>query len=123
MKDIVERLFKTLKTPSLEVQSSVAACLPAIMSLLKADKEFTDGLISRLLDQLLKGKTFVDRNGAALGLAGVVKGLKIAAINGYGILDKLKASLQDKVQNERWKSDWNNDNVFQEGSVQLLWCP
>ena len=97
VKDIVERLFKTLKTPSLEVQKSVAACLPAIMTLLKHDRSYIEDLISRFLDQLLKGKSFVDRNGAALGLAGVVKGLKIVAINGYGILDTLKAALQDKV--------------------------
>lgn len=37
------------------------------------------------------------RKGAAYGLAGMVSGLKISAINGFGILDALKASLEDKV--------------------------
>ena len=37
------------------------------------------------------------RKGAAYGIAGVVSGLKISAINGYGILDTLKASLEDKA--------------------------
>ena len=37
------------------------------------------------------------RKGAAYGLAGVVKGLKISSVNGFGILDSLKASLEEKV--------------------------
>lgn len=36
------------------------------------------------------------RRGAALGLAGIVKGLGISAINGYGILDALKAAMDDQ---------------------------
>ncbi len=40
---------------------------------------------------------FACRKGAAYGLAGVVKGLKISSVNGFGILDSLKASLEEKV--------------------------
>lgn len=81
----------------MEVQKSAAACLPAITASLKSDKPYIKDLIGRLIEQILKGKTLVDRNGAALGLAGVVKGLKIVAVNGYGILKTLKDGIQDKV--------------------------
>ena len=37
------------------------------------------------------------RKGAAFGLAGVVKGLGISAVNGYGILATLKTALDDKA--------------------------
>ena len=37
-----------------------------------------------------------NRRGAALGLAGMVKGLGISAINGYGILDALKTAMDDQ---------------------------
>lgn len=36
------------------------------------------------------------RRGAAFGLAGIVKGLGVSAINGYGVLDALKQALDDQ---------------------------
>jgi hypothetical protein len=36
------------------------------------------------------------RRGAAFGLAGVVKGLGIASLKGYGIMDALKAGVENK---------------------------
>ena len=36
------------------------------------------------------------RRGAAFGVAGVVKGLGIAALRGYGVLDALRAGVEDK---------------------------
>ena len=37
------------------------------------------------------------RKGAAYGLAGIVKGLRISAVNGFGILSTLLTALEDKV--------------------------
>ena len=37
-----------------------------------------------------------NRRGAALGLAGMVRGLGISAINGYGILEALKTAMDDQ---------------------------
>jgi len=36
------------------------------------------------------------RRGAAFGVAGMVKGLGIAALRGYGVLDALRAGVEDK---------------------------
>ncbi len=36
------------------------------------------------------------RRGAAYGLAGIVKGLGVSAVNGFGIMDALKAALDDQ---------------------------
>jgi hypothetical protein len=36
------------------------------------------------------------RKGAAFGLAGIVKGLGVSSVNGYGILDALKGALDDQ---------------------------
>ena len=43
--------------------------------------------------------TFVPccRRGAAWGIAGIVKGLGIASLKGYGILDAVMAGLNDEV--------------------------
>lgn len=46
---------------------------------------------------LLQTKLLCFRKGAAYGIAAVVSGLKISAVNGFGILDTLKASLEDKA--------------------------
>ena len=45
----------------------------------------------------LKSVDFHGRRGAGFGIAGVVKGLGIASLRGYGILDALKASIEDKT--------------------------
>lgn len=36
------------------------------------------------------------RRGAAYGLAGIVKGLGVSAVNGFGVMDALKAALDDQ---------------------------
>lgn len=131
------------------LQRAVSNCLPPLMGPLSAQKEVVDGLVSRLLNTLAKGKTFGERwvklcvgsgadcwqgyvcvchfwpllwcaclghdclpnthtlthiqhintqhrRGAAFGLAGVVKGLGLMAMKNCGIMDSLKASVEDK---------------------------
>lgn len=43
------------------------------------------------------GAHVLGRRGAGFGIAGVVKGLGIASLRGYGILDALKACIEDKT--------------------------
>ena len=55
------------------------------------------GRVCRLQDGILSGAVIVVcRKGAAFGLAGIVKGLGVSAINGHGILDALKKALDDQ---------------------------
>ncbi|KAH9290142.1 hypothetical protein KI387_034259, partial [Taxus chinensis] len=52
-------------------------------------------LVSRLLNQLTQSEKYGERRGAAFGLAGVVKGFGISSLKKYGIVDSLKAGLED----------------------------
>ncbi|KAK9840722.1 hypothetical protein WJX81_000165 [Elliptochloris bilobata] len=93
---IVGTLMDVLATPSADVQTAVSACLTPLMPGLAKDRAFTEALVQSMLKRLLQGSTYGDRRGAALGIAGMVKGLGISAINGYGILDALKTAMDDQ---------------------------
>ncbi|KAK9857624.1 hypothetical protein WJX84_011127, partial [Apatococcus fuscideae] len=101
VKTIIERLTVVLDTPSASVQSSVSSCMPSLMPKVKGDQQYVQTLIQRLLDRCLKGEKYAQRRGAAYGLAGVVKGTGISAINGFGILGKLKDGMQSKEETHR----------------------
>jgi len=64
VKGILETLVDVLRTPSAEVQKAVAACMPPLMPLLRSDRPYLTDLIKRLLDRLLKGKSYGDRRAA-----------------------------------------------------------
>jgi HEAT repeat protein len=93
---VIEVLLEVLSTPSEAVQRAVSACLPALMPSLAEDQAYMETLISQLLTGLKTGATYGDRRGAAFGLSGVVKGLGISSLKNYGVLDALKAAVEDK---------------------------
>jgi hypothetical protein len=55
-----------------------------------------EALISRLLKQLMQSDKYGERRGAAFGLAGVVKGLGLPSLKKYGVMDSLKAGVEDR---------------------------
>ena len=61
VKGILATLVDVLSTPSAEVQRAVSACLPPLMPAIQADKAFTQELVQKLLDQLLKSKAYGTR--------------------------------------------------------------
>ncbi|KAG1666477.1 hypothetical protein FOA52_004859 [Chlamydomonas sp. UWO 241] len=95
---IVETLVSLLGTPSESVQRSVSMCLPPLVQPMAADKEYVEGLVSRLLAMLTRGADYGERRGAAFGLAGLVKGLGIMSMKNYGIMDSLKAAVENKQE-------------------------
>ncbi|KAK9866109.1 hypothetical protein WJX84_009505 [Apatococcus fuscideae] len=101
VKTIIERLLEVLNTPSASVQSSVSSCMPSLLPKVKGDQQYVKDLIQRLLDRCLKGEKYAHRRGAAYGLSGVVKGTGISAINGFGVLSKLKDGMQSKEETHR----------------------
>ncbi|KAL8830579.1 MAG: hypothetical protein Q9170_005670 [Blastenia crenularia] len=96
---VVKRLFSTLSTPSESVQLAVAGCLPPLV---RASPSEVAGYVQGMLDQLLQGKKYAARRGAAYGLAGVISGRGLSALREYRIMSTLRSALEDKKdQNHR----------------------
>jgi hypothetical protein len=61
VRSIVDTLVDVLKTPSSDVQRSVSDCLSPLMASLAADEVYTDKVLKRVLEVLVKGATYGDR--------------------------------------------------------------
>lgn len=90
---IVRRLLAALSTPSQQVQEAVANCLPHLMPSVKDE---ANGIVKKLLNQLVKSEKYADRRGAAYGIAGIVKGLGILSLKQLDIMTKLTQYVQEK---------------------------
>jgi hypothetical protein len=90
---VVQRLLTTLSTPSESVQYAVAECLPPLV---QASIDQTGDYIQQMLDELLKGKKYASRRGAAYGLAGIVRGKGVAALREYRIMSTLRGATENK---------------------------
>lgn len=90
---IVKRLLAALSTPSQTVQEAVANCLPHLMPSVKDE---ANGMIKKLLNQLVKSEKYGERRGAAYGIAGIVKGLGILSLKQLDIMAKLTQHIQEK---------------------------
>ena len=111
VKSIVDTLIEVLKTPSEAVQRSVSDCLPPLISALQKDAAYVDTTVQLLLQQALLGGSYGDRRGAAFGLAGAVKGLGLSSLKAYGIMDALKAGVEEK-----------GDAAAREGALSSFEC-
>ena len=94
IRQILARLVAVLSTPSEAVQRSVADCLPPLMPSL--NEEERRALVESLLAQVTAGEGYAERRGAAFGLAGAVKGMGIGSLKGFGVMDAIKAAVEDK---------------------------
>lgn len=90
---VVNRLLATLSTPSESVQYAVAQCLPPLV---RASVDQASQYLSQLTEEMLHGKTFPARRGAAYGLAGVVKGRGISLMKETRLLSTLRAATENK---------------------------
>lgn len=93
--NVVDSLIESLRTPSHSVQKSVAECLPPLMAF-PVVGDAAGKWITLLLERLHTSDEYGVRKGAAFGLAGMVKGLKLAALKKYSILDQLAVMVQDQ---------------------------
>ena len=90
---VVGRLLATLSTPSEAVQFAVAQCLPPLV---EASLDQAQDYVQQLMDELLEGKKYASRRGAAYGLAGVVRGKGISALREFRIMSSLKGAAENK---------------------------
>jgi len=81
-----------------QVQESVANCLPPLVPAVKAD---APELVHKLMDLLLKSDNYGERKGAAYGLAGLVRGLGITALKQLDIMTTLEDAVKDKKNPRR----------------------
>lgn len=96
VKLILEQLIGALDTPSEIVQRSVSERLPPLIKILSKDKEEMERLVTKQLAYLKEAENFGKRKGAAYGLAGIVKGLGMAALKNYDVINVLKSYIEDK---------------------------
>lgn len=95
---IVERLIKTLDTPSEDVQYAISECIAPLVG--KFDKKLST-YIDRLFENLFEGKSLAVRRGAAYGISGLVKGAGIKALADYDIIRSLNDAADDKKSPQR----------------------
>ncbi|KAJ2785811.1 translational activator of GCN4, partial [Coemansia interrupta] len=92
----VDRLVDALKTPAEAVQRAVSECLPPLAR--RLDDERQRAAVEVLLQRTLEGESYAARRGGAYGLAGVVKGLGLAALKRHGVVDRLRAACEARAQ-------------------------
>ncbi|KAI7825013.1 armadillo-type protein [Kickxella alabastrina] len=93
----VGRLVAALATPAESVQRAVSECLPPLAKRLGAARQAA--VVEELLEaRTLGGARYAERRGGAYGLAGVVKGLGLAALKRFAVVDRLRAACEDKKE-------------------------
>lgn len=98
---VVNRLIKTLDTPSEDVQFAVSECIaPLVVKFEPRIREYFDDLMKKLFES----KTLAVRRGAAYGIAGLVKGAGIVALANYDIIRNLIDASEDKKDAKRRES-------------------
>jgi hypothetical protein len=90
---VVDRLLATLSTPSETVQYAVAECLPPLV---RTSIEKTSEYVHKVLDQLVTSKKYAARRGAAYGLAGIVHGKGVSALQEFRIMSTLRSAVENK---------------------------
>ena len=95
VKEVLDRLFFALGTPSESVQRSASTAMSPLVSMLD-NPEQVKVMIADMMHMLLEGETYGDRRGAAFGLAGLVKGIGISALKAHDIMPTLQTAAADK---------------------------
>lgn len=86
--DIIDMLLHTLKTPSEDVQSSVALCLSKLMKKGRTQSR-VETILNNLMMECINGSSLASRRGAAYGISAAIKGSGIASLKKYDIVKRL----------------------------------
>ncbi|KAF2877785.1 translational activator [Massariosphaeria phaeospora] len=90
---VVQRLLATLSTPSETIQYAVAQCLPPLV---RTSEQELSSYVEQMTEQLLQGKKYAARRGAAYGLAGIVRGKGLGVLKEYRTMSTLKSAVENK---------------------------
>ncbi|KAJ2726333.1 translational activator of GCN4 [Coemansia sp. Benny D115] len=94
--DAIDRLLSALPTPSESVQRAVSECLPPLAKRVAEDKQ--TAVVEELIERTLMGEKYAYRRGGAYGLAGFIKGLGLASLKRYTVVDRLRAACENKKE-------------------------
>ncbi|ONH69770.1 Translational activator GCN1 [Cyberlindnera fabianii] len=100
---IVERLIKTLVTPSEKVQSAIAEVIAPLVPLFRNK---VGAYIETLFTQMFQAQSSSRRRGLAYGIAGLTKGYGIAALSEFDIIRTLTDAAEDKKDAKRRESSF-----------------
>ncbi|CCH46758.1 putative translational activator [Wickerhamomyces ciferrii] len=98
---IVDRLLKTLETPSERVQKAISDVIAPLVHLFKPK---VGGYIEHLFKVLFEAKTNPRKRGAAYGIAGLAKGYGISSLAEFDIIRNLSDAADDKKDPKRRES-------------------
>ena len=87
----VDTLMQALKVPAASVQEAVARCLAPLFKY-PCVQARAKGYVDELLQRLTTSANFADRHGAAVGIAGIVKGMGSKVLNEFGILSFIETA-------------------------------
>ena len=96
----IDMLIAALKTPSEDVQSSVALCLSKLMKK-GHTQDRLEGIITNLMAECLNGDSLAARRGAAYGISAVVKGSGIASLKKYEVVQQLDEACSSGSPNSK----------------------
>lgn len=98
---IVDRLLKTLDTPSEKVQKAISEVIAPLVHLFKPK---VGNYIQQLFKTLFEAPTISRRRGAAYGIAGLVEGFGISALAEFDVIRNLSDAADDKKDPKRRES-------------------
>lgn len=91
--DTTNILMSSLAIPAASVQEAIARCLTPLFKY-EALRANAGIYVDKLLKQLTEGETYAARRGAALGLAGAIKGMSSKAFKEYNINEFIEKAAQ-----------------------------
>jgi len=97
---IVDMLLTVLKTPSEDVQSSVALCLSKLMKKGRTQQRI-ETLLNDLMTECIHGSSLASRRGAAYGISAAVKGSGIASLKKYEVVKRLEEACTSGSPNSK----------------------
>ena len=96
----VDALLEALRTPSEAVQVAVTKCLPPLMKA-PSVKEAVPGYFDKLIERATTAKSYGARRGAALGIAGIVKGVGISSLKKNDVIGRIEEAAKSE---DSWRS-------------------
>lgn len=122
---IVNRMIKTLETPSEGVQSAISRCIAPLVPKFETK---LDEYFDLLFETLFKGSSLAVRRGAAFGMSGLVRGSGIKSLSSYNIIRKLSEASDDKKDPKKREGvclafeclSWSLGKYFEPYVIEIL---